>query len=439
MIRTYLTDAIRDSVRRARRVVLWVSVMSLASLAPCALAPLAPCALTPGLAAQGDAQEARSADLLPPGIRQDTLTRGRAAPFAEPRDLDNDGVFDDYDSCPDSAPDAVVDEFGCAQQSGMGWVGLATGAAVVFVLVIVAVQWFSRREPSLQPLTEGEDDWVVLPVSAEAKDAGIKPAAKPAPPPGPRPGYTGQPPGYPPQSYAPPVYPQGQPGYPPQQPYPQGQQPYPPGQPGYPPQPWPTQPGYYQQQPYPPQQPYGQPPPAPPQTPPLFAPQARPAEPATSGGAPTPPSGVPTRSATDNAPVIGPGDPIPEGETIDEGQVRFHRPPEGTLQLLPGRLDVEGGDEGRGGIRFVKIPAEEPEVTFGRSPGDQYRHIQLKIPTVSRMHARMRYKDGDWWIENLSSTNPVVLNGHPMGADTRKSLDDGDRIEMGEVVFRYWV
>ena len=92
-----------------------------------------------------------------------------------------------------------------------------------------------------------------------------------------------------------------------------------------------------------------------------------------------------------------------------------------------------------GGIRFVKIPAEEPEVTFGRSPGDQYRHIQLKIPTVSRMHARMRYKDGDWWIENLSSTNPVVLNGHSMGADTRKSLDDGDRIEMGEVVFRYWV
>jgi pSer/pThr/pTyr-binding forkhead associated (FHA) protein len=126
---------------------------------------------------------------------------------------------------------------------------------------------------------------------------------------------------------------------------------------------------------------------------------------------------------------------------VDAAKVRFHRPPEGTLQLLPGRLDVVGGDPSRGVIRFVKIPQEEPEVTFGRASGPQYRHIQLKIPTVSRMHARMRFLDGVWWIENLSTTNPVVVNGQDLrsGDGSRTALADGDRIEMGEIVFRYWI
>jgi len=42
-------------------------------------------------------------------------------------------------------------------------------------------------------------------------------------------------------------------------------------------------------------------------------------------------------------------------------------------------------------------------------------------------------------LENLSSTNPVVVNGAPLEAEggVRSSviLSDGDRIEMGEVAF----
>ena len=154
-----------------------------------------------------------------------------------------------------------------------------------------------------------------------------------------------------------------------------------------------------------------------------------------------PPTGAPAQPAGSAGRPGDGGDPIPEGEQVDEGQVRFHKPPEGTLQLLPGRLDVVGGDPGRGGIRFVKIPTEDPEVTFGRASGPQYRHIQLKIPTVSRMHARMWFDSGVWSIENLSETNPVVVNGDAMGLGTAGSLslNDGDRIEMGEVVFRYWI
>jgi hypothetical protein len=44
-----------------------------------------------------------------------------------------------------------------------------------------------------------------------------------------------------------------------------------------------------------------------------------------------------------------------------------------------------------------------------------------------------------WRLENLSSTNPVVVNGRSLdangGATASAMLSDGDRIEMGEVAF----
>jgi len=44
-----------------------------------------------------------------------------------------------------------------------------------------------------------------------------------------------------------------------------------------------------------------------------------------------------------------------------------------------------------------------------------------------------------WRLENLSSTNPVVINGRSLdakgGATASVMLSEGDRIEMGEVAF----
>ena len=54
------------------------------------------------------------------------------------------------------------------------------------------------------------------------------------------------------------------------------------------------------------------------------------------------------------------------------------------------------------------------------------------------MHARMVLLPGadSWTLENLSATNPVAVNGVdlPEGTPPRE-LADGDRVEMGEVVF----
>ena len=94
---------------------------------------------------------------------------------------------------------------------------------------------------------------------------------------------------------------------------------------------------------------------------------------------------------------------------------------------------MAGGDEGAE-IRFVAMKDEPVAMMFGRAPGEGPMHVQLKQRTVSRTHAVIRLRDDDWFLENLSMTNPTVLNGEVMGAQ-EKPLAEGDRIEMGEVTF----
>jgi hypothetical protein len=133
-------------------------------------------------------------------------------------------------------------------------------------------------------------------------------------------------------------------------------------------------------------------------------------------------------------------DPAAEYATLVDGHsLRFYRPADGTLQFFPGRLEViEGRDAGHE-IRFVKTAGPDAEtITFGRLEGPPYRHVQLREPTVSRQHARMTLRDGQWHLENLSRTNPVVVNGSALtGQGSSVALTNGDRVEMGEVIFRF--
>jgi pSer/pThr/pTyr-binding forkhead associated (FHA) protein len=115
------------------------------------------------------------------------------------------------------------------------------------------------------------------------------------------------------------------------------------------------------------------------------------------------------------------------------------RIPDGTLQFLPGRLEIiEGRDAGHE-IRFVRQPGdEETTITFGRTDGPAYRHVQLHEPTVSRLHAKVTLEGKRWRLTNLSQTNPIVVNTAPLeGEGTSVVLSEGDRVEMGEVVLRF--
>jgi hypothetical protein len=145
------------------------------------------------------------------------------------------------------------------------------------------------------------------------------------------------------------------------------------------------------------------------------------------------------------------------GEAVEGASVRYWRAADGTLQFLPGRLVIAAGRDTGQEIRFVRTAGPDGTiVTFGRAEGAPYRHVQLREPTVSRLHARMELDQrtssnasagrgstgsqvAQWRLDNLSSTNPVIVNGRPLDAfeadGASVMLSDGDRIEMGEVAF----
>lgn len=105
-----------------------------------------------------------------------------------------------------------------------------------------------------------------------------------------------------------------------------------------------------------------------------------------------------------------------------------------TLQFLPGRLVQAAGGK-RADIRFVRQPGPATVVTLGRQEGPPGRHVRLEGPTVSRLHARMRYSGGRWTIGNLSQTNPLRVNGRMLSSAAETHLlSDGDRVEVGELV-----
>lgn len=118
--------------------------------------------------------------------------------------------------------------------------------------------------------------------------------------------------------------------------------------------------------------------------------------------------------------------------------VRFRRPTEHAMQLLPGRLEVVAGEPGYKEIRLVRVPGERPEVILGREVGESPGYIALHSTTVSRRHARLAYANGTWTVANLSQTNPVVVNDQALAASHgERTLADGDCLELGEVVLRF--
>ena len=145
---------------------------------------------------------------------------------------------------------------------------------------------------------------------------------------------------------------------------------------------------------------------------------------------------TPTSSISVDAPVLS--DTGIPGVMVEGQTVRFSVADEGSLPPLPGRLDIDDGPDAGRQIRFVRVPGlDGTDVTFGRTGGPLYRHVQFRDKTISRQHAVMQFREGRWTLRNLSRTNPVVLNHALLDTLDVPSLQDGDRIEMGEVTFTF--
>jgi hypothetical protein len=128
----------------------------------------------------------------------------------------------------------------------------------------------------------------------------------------------------------------------------------------------------------------------------------------------------------------------PTARGANSETVRFLRPGEEPIQILPGRLEVLSGDPKHREIRFVRSAGEPAELILGREPGRSPQTVALNSDTVSRRHAKFAYSNGRWAVTNLSRTNPVVVNDVRLPDNSiERPLADGDRVELGEVVLRF--
>jgi pSer/pThr/pTyr-binding forkhead associated (FHA) protein len=69
--------------------------------------------------------------------------------------------------------------------------------------------------------------------------------------------------------------------------------------------------------------------------------------------------------------------------------------------------------------------------TIGRTPEND---IQVDTPAVSRHHAVLLSSPDHCIVEDLNSTNGVLVNGRRVG---RQVLHDGDTVTIGKTTFRY--
>lgn len=84
---------------------------------------------------------------------------------------------------------------------------------------------------------------------------------------------------------------------------------------------------------------------------------------------------------------------------------------------------VISDDEGR----MTVVPLLRDEITIGREEGNT---IRLTERNVSRCHARLIKRNGDYVIEDLGSYNGVILNGSRI--DNLAELSSGDQLAIGD-------
>jgi len=70
------------------------------------------------------------------------------------------------------------------------------------------------------------------------------------------------------------------------------------------------------------------------------------------------------------------------------------------------------------------------DLVLGRSRGCD---VVLSSEAVSRRHAQLFFRDGNWVIRDLGSTNGTTVNGLRVG---RCRLRPGDRVALGDALLR---
>lgn len=93
-------------------------------------------------------------------------------------------------------------------------------------------------------------------------------------------------------------------------------------------------------------------------------------------------------------------------------------------------------------LEVVRSLFEIPWTRVVLDPGTYIlgRDIRVHIPVtdkyVSRRHARIFYRDGSWYIEDLDSSNGTIVNGTDIKGRGPVKLGKGDEIIVGSTIIK---
>ena len=102
-----------------------------------------------------------------------------------------------------------------------------------------------------------------------------------------------------------------------------------------------------------------------------------------------------------------------------------HRQPAPRARLVCENPDNLGSPAGQ------EILLDGSEITIGRTPDHD---VALKADGISRNHAKFFPGDGAWGVEDMGSTNGVLVNGSKA---QQAWLKNGDAIILGTVKYRF--
>jgi hypothetical protein len=111
----------------------------------------------------------------------------------------------------------------------------------------------------------------------------------------------------------------------------------------------------------------------------------------------------------------------------------------GSSDKAHAKLVIERGKSA--GKQFL-LSAAESQIGRWDADGGVFPDVDLDTDDpeakVSRRHARVTFRDGQYFLEDLGSTNGTFVNrGKRLSPGTRQSLNDGDEIIVGKTFLRF--
>jgi pSer/pThr/pTyr-binding forkhead associated (FHA) protein len=104
------------------------------------------------------------------------------------------------------------------------------------------------------------------------------------------------------------------------------------------------------------------------------------------------------------------------------------------MDQLPGSGSVPSGASVlvmRGFYANLEILVDRDWLVVGRG---RTADLVLSEPTISRAHAAIGYEKGEFFVQDLGSTNGTGVNGK---REPRTILSDGDELQLGKLLLRF--